>query len=131
MGTVTEIGNPEKIFTVEEANDMLPLIKQICALYENKITKLLSNHNWYVISGAPEQRTKDCDSEMHAQLMKLGTKLTKLGIKVMGDYYMGFYAGSSFYWSYRYPEERIEFWHGLMENPRVSRHRLEYLKALK
>lgn len=127
---VVQICKGEKTFTFDEANDLLPIVKAIIGNLVKALKKNTDDHNWYVQTGASQDRIEQCNQTFYTLNQKAFNKLHKLGVRVIGDNYVGFWTGS-YYLSYHYPEDKIQFWHGTVENPRYSRHRIEVLKILK
>lgn len=95
---------------------MVPLISKITERHENAVEKLLQDQRYFLKSGANQERVIAADAEVGRHLLAWGTKLTKLGLKVYGNGFVGFPAQLG-YWSWHAGESRIEFWHNDKETP--------------
>jgi len=128
MGEVVEICQ-QRFFTREEARALLPTIQKILEKHERVITKLLSDQRYFISTHAPQERITECDDKISEQMARCGAKIHKLGVKVFGDGWFGFCTGGM-YWSYHWPEDKdINYYHGLLEDPRRTRYLYHIVKA--
>jgi len=128
LGTVTQICTT-RTWTLEEAKEMIPLVSRLFDTHEQVIKQALEQQRFFMKTGAPKQAISECDDIVNKELVKLGSKLVRLGIRVLGDYFVGFDSGQ-FLWSYMYKEQSMSHWHGYYENPRFSRHKISFLEVV-
>lgn len=120
MNTVTDICKNRE-FNIEQAEGMIPILKSIIKKHEAVIKKIMADQRYFIKTKASDIRIKECDNLVGKQMAKCGAKVHKLGVKVFGDGYFGFDSGM-FYWSWKYPENRIDYYCGYYDNPRFSRY---------
>lgn len=116
LNNVISICQAPRFFTLEEADELIPLVLKITEQNEGRVQKLLDVQRYFLRSGAPQERIKSADTEVGQILVNWGTKLTKLGCKVFGGGFVGFDSGSGF-WSWHNGETKIEYFHGYLESP--------------
>lgn len=109
MGDVIHISG-RRVFTLPEANAMLPLILRITDKYENQITKLMGEQRFYVKTLAPQALVNKIDIEVARLMNEWGAKLTKLGCIVLGTRAASFDSGFG-YWSWIYPEATVSHYY--------------------
>lgn len=112
-----------RVFSIFDANDLLPIIKRIFAKHEAEITKALADQRFFISTFAPQDRVNECDRRVERELIQMGSKLTKLGLKTFGDGYIGFDNGYGYY-SFRNGEQSVTHFHGYMIDPHVNRVKL-------
>lgn len=118
--------DPNRVFTINEADDMIPLISRITGKHEKAVQDLLDKQRYFIKTGAPEDLVKRADTQVGKHLVNWGSKLTKLGIKVFGYGFVGFNSGFG-YWSYRQGDgDKISFYHDYNETP-LQRRKLSRL----
>lgn len=105
-----------RIWTLDEANAIIPLLERITKKCEDVVTKTLQDQRFYISTFAPEERIKECDDIIGKELIEWGTKLTKLGATVYSHGYVGLDNGTFFY-SWHHGEKKIAYIHGHMEGP--------------
>lgn len=122
MGEVIRICDLERTeFTWAEANAMLPLVKRIFNRHEKIINKLMSNQRFFISSCAPQHVITLCDNQVSEEMRQLGLKLHKLGLKALGNGYVGFDSGV-FYWSFNGQiDADLNHYHAYNENPSLRR----------
>lgn len=117
LSNVVSICQPPKFFTLEEADELVPLMLRITSAGERNIQKLLDDQRYMLRSGAPVERIKETDVKVGTILTEWGTKLTKLGCRVYGMGYVGLDSGSGF-WSWHHGDGlKISYHHGYLETP--------------
>jgi hypothetical protein len=109
-----------KIFTLAEANALIPLLSRITSKHENAAEHFMSKQRYYLLSGASEDRVKETDTAVGKELVVWGTKIKKLGCKPLPYCFVGIPAGC-FFWSWRPFESSIEHYHDYNESPERRR----------
>lgn len=120
LSNVVSICQPPKFFTLEEADELVPLISRITEQDENRVQKLLDVQRYMLKSGASRDAVIKVDAEVGQILVGWGTKLTKLGCKVFGGGYVGFDNGAGFF-SWHNGDTSIRYFHGYLESPMLRR----------
>lgn len=110
-------------FTWKEASLLLPLVRNIYEKHEKVVKRALENQRFFMKSKASEERIKECDTIVGKELSKAAVKIHKLGVKVLGNGFFGFDSGV-FYWSWRYPEDGINHYHGYAADPAIHRRKI-------
>lgn len=106
-----------RFFTLQEADELVPIISRITKHNEREVQKLLDKQRYMLKSGAPQERITEADTLVGKHLVDWGAKLTKLGCKVFGMGYVGFDCGSGF-WSWHEGDgDKVNYFHGYMETP--------------
>lgn len=105
---------PGAIFTLEEANEILPLIKKITDKSSALVDQYLHDQNWYMKSGAPEKKIKELDAKVQDELKKWAGKIGRLGLTVIGSNIVLF-NNSVGWWSWFYGEDTVCHFHGYNE----------------
>lgn len=115
MTNVVSICGP-KLWTLEEAQEMVSMVKRITEKAELEVEQSLKHQRYLHMSHASEDTITKETEKMQSVLNQWGTKMTKLGMKAYGQGYVGFDSGWG-YWSYHYKETIIEYYHGHDESP--------------
>lgn len=116
-------------FTLAEANSLIPLVERIFVLHENRVQKHLANQRYFMQTHAPEIRAKEAEDAVSNEMARCGVKLWKLGVKVLGNGFIGFNSGV-FYWSWRFPDDKgkeISHYHGFNESC-YQRHEMKLIR---
>lgn len=131
LSNVVEIGRPPGTeFTIEEARNLLPIIKKITKKAELSVTKLLEDQSFMIKTGAPKEIVDSYDQKVGEILKTWGGKITRLGGRVFGSGLIGFNNGIG-YWSWHHTEETIEFYHGYDEDPMTTRRKVAFIERQK
>lgn len=109
-----------RVFTLQETNEILPLVQRITEKHENAVSKILAEQWWMMKSGSPRSKVDSYDIEVQKELIKWGKKLTKLGVKALECGYVGFDSGC-FLWSWRLGDVSVLNYHGYDEPPTARR----------
>lgn len=99
-------------FALTEANDLLPIIFRITKSHSEKAQFLMSR-----IEHLPEGSAglaASLEDQLHKEIAAWEAKVAKLGAEPRGLWLADFDAGDG-YFCWKYPETRIEFWHGYNE----------------
>lgn len=108
------------IYTLPEAQEMVPLITKITSKHENNISKIMSDQRFLIKCGASQERVTECDNKVGQEMAAWGRKLFKLGLKVMNGGWVGFNNGTG-YWLWHYGEKLAQYHCGYGDDPVVSR----------
>lgn len=114
---VVSICQPPRTFTLQEANDLIPLFERITARHESVVVQLLDKQRYLVKTGATADTYNKIDPLVGKEMVQWGAKLVKLGAQVFTHGYIGFDAGNGFYWSWHFGEKSITYFHGHSESP--------------
>lgn len=116
LDNVINICQVGKIFTMAEANDLVPLLTKIVGKCESEISKELAKQRFMIISGAKQEIVNSIDVKIGRLLTESGVKVTKLGCKVIGNGFIGIDSGFG-YWSWVLGEEKITHYHDYTQSP--------------
>lgn len=104
------------IFTLDEANSLVPILNKLSMKYDGIITKALADQRHNIKSGASKVKIDSFDDIVAGAMVTWGQKAMKLGAKVMEGGYLGFDSGQGYY-SFHYGESCVEYVHGYDERP--------------
>ena len=111
MSTVFEI-NGKKLFTLEEANSLLPLVFRLTEDYSRQVKKLINQLEAY-----PDKKNANAlllEEKVNKLIELWQCKLEKLGLRPKGLWLCDFDNGAG-YFCWKYPESKITFYHGYNE----------------
>lgn len=116
-GNLVYICQPlSRTFTLQECNDLLPIIRRITEKWQQNIHKIMDDQRFYMKTGAPQIKVTDCDDRVSEEYRLWGTKLLRLGIKILEGNYLGFNSGFGYYsWAWNDPE--VNHYHEYEEAP--------------
>lgn len=111
MSNIFEL-NRTRVFTVEELEKILPVVRRITDEYFEKLQTLMSR--------LEALRTRDenqfdptftaIEKEINDNVQAWQNKLEKLGAQTKGLWIADFDAGDGYY-CWKYPEEKVRYWH--------------------
>lgn len=96
LDNVIEICNPDKKWSLEEANSMLPLLRRLSNKCDSVVNKLLADQRYLLGCGAPKEKIENIDLEVQNELKKWGEKVVRLGCKYRNGYIL-FDSGYMYY----------------------------------
>lgn len=111
MPTVFAI-NGKKLFTLEEANLLLPLVIKLTEEYSRQVKKLINQLEAY-----PDKKHENAlalEEKVNKLIELWQSKLEKLGLRPKGLWLCDFDNGAG-YFCWKYPENKISFYHGYNE----------------
>ena len=111
MSTVFVI-NKKKLFTLEEANTLLPLVFKLTEEYSRQVKKLINQLEAY-----PDKKNEKAllvEENVNKLIELWQNKLEKLGLRPKGLWLCDFDNGTG-YFCWKYPENKISFFHGYNE----------------
>lgn len=109
MGSLHEI-NQKRFFTLEEARQLLPVVKRITKSAKEDIS-LLSTQGRYT---SDKKKRAAIEEQIQRVLQNWHQKIHKLGCVAKGMWLVDFDSGEG-YFCWHYPEESIEFFHAYHE----------------
>jgi hypothetical protein len=107
MDHIIEI-NRRSVFTLEEAQELLPVVFRITKCYSLKVEALLGRLN--AIAGHNEGLVLSLETQVSDLVQEWQNKVQKLGALPKGLWIADFDSGDG-YFCWKYPERSIEFWH--------------------
>lgn len=107
LDNVFRICDPDKKWTIEEANDILPLLRYISTKCDTEVNRHLSQQRFLLKAKAPQALIEELDKAVQQELVKWGNKLVKLGLKYHNGYIL-FNTGLG-YWSWQTTEPKVEY----------------------
>ncbi len=110
MTDVIHLFSP-RIFTLKEANDLLPVIRKIT---KDALGKFLLLEQKLKHTEENSEKWKQTEMEISILLNRWGEKITRLGCHPKGIWLVDFDNGKGFY-CWRYDEESIEYRHSYQE----------------
>jgi hypothetical protein len=113
LRSVVEI-NRKRIFNLQEAQELLPLISKITLVYfkqvEALMQKLQNLPSGSVAAGSTSAYSSGLEIQIDTLILEWQTKLQKLGLVTKGLWLADFDAGDGYY-CWKFPEIKIQFWH--------------------
>ncbi|MBL7555028.1 MAG: DUF2203 domain-containing protein [Bdellovibrionaceae bacterium] len=104
--------NKKKLFTLDEANELLPLVIKLTEDSSRQVKKLINQ-----LEAFPDKKNQKA-VELEEQVNKLielwQTKIEKLGLRPKGLWLCDFDNGAG-YFCWKYPESQISHFHGYNE----------------
>lgn len=111
MTNIFEI-NKKKIFTLNDAENLLPLIYKLTEKYSKQVRKLINQLEAFPSKQC--ERAIEVESMINALVEQWQNKIERLGAKPKGLWLADFDNGSGYY-CWKYPETKIRFFHGYNE----------------
>lgn len=109
MAEIIEI-NQKKIFSLEEARVLLPVVKRITRASFDRVERLAQQ-----LDLLPEGEKKEgVELEIQALFREWLSKMHKLGVEAKGSWLVDFDSGEGYY-CWRYPETELAHFHGYTE----------------
>ena len=109
MGDVIQIFTKKK-FTLEEANELLPVVKRITEQATEDIDKLATELDL----AKDEDHRKNLEEKMQKRFQDWYFQVKKLGVEAKGLWLVDFDSGEGYY-CWRYPEASVAHYHGYDE----------------
>ncbi len=107
MEKVIEI-NRRKIFSIEEANEILPVVLRITMAASQKVQALIDRLDKF--DSKDEKRVLEVEEEINSMINAWQAKIEKLGAYPKGLWIADFDNGDG-YLCWKYPETEIQFFH--------------------
>ena len=111
MTNIFEI-NKKKIFTLEDAEALLPLVYKLTEEYSRQVKKLINQLEAF--PNKQSERAIQVESLINALIEQWQSKIERLGAKPKGLWLADFDNGSG-YFCWKFPETKIKFFHGYNE----------------
>lgn len=111
MANIFEI-NKKKIFTLSDAETLLPLVYKLTEDYSKKVRKLINQLEAFPSKQC--ERAIEVEASINLLVEQWQNKIERLGAKPKGLWLADFDNGSGYY-CWKYPETRISFFHGYNE----------------
>jgi len=99
----------KKVFSLEEANDLLPLIYRITDEVHKKVKKMI--HRIEALQGSNKILITEIEAEINLELNRWQNKLSRLGAVPKGMWLADFDHGDGYY-CWKFPETKIQYVHG-------------------
>lgn len=99
---------PKKIFDYEGIIELLPIVLRITRQYSDRVAKLISKLE--LIRGQ-DQNVSVVEAEINSLIQEWQVKVEKLGAITKGLWIADFDSGDG-YFCWKFPEDRIMYWHG-------------------
>ena len=111
MSNVFTIGGGRS-FTLEEANDVLAIVKRITKR-TSQVTDQMIDQLERMDVNQPE-KTIPIEEKVNAQILRWQSQIRQLGLEARGLWMVDFKTDDGFY-SWQYPEAKVEYWHSANE----------------
>jgi hypothetical protein len=108
VGLITPL-NQKKTFTLEEAQDLLPLVYRVTDNAQKEVKHLMNKME--AIKNVSGQRASELEAEINELVERWQHKLQRLGASPKGLWLADFDNGRGYY-CWKFPETEIGFWHG-------------------
>lgn len=99
-------------FCLQEANQLVPILKKITDQYRDQVESLLARLESVDIKN--HEVIDTLESQVNTLIQKWHSKIKKLGAIPNGLWVVSFNNGEGYY-SWRYPEPEILYWYGYNE----------------
>ena len=110
MGQLIEIHQPQKFFTLEEAQTLLPIVKRMTEGAVREVEAMTTQLN-YIPQG---EKRKEVEKQVELSFQFWVEKMEKIGCSCKGMWLVDFDSGEGYY-CWHYPEEKIEYFHGYFD----------------
>lgn len=111
MTNIFEI-NKKKIFTLSDAENLLPLVYKLTEDYSKQVRKLINQLEAFPSKQC--ERAIEVEADINTLVEQWQNKIERLGAKPKGLWLADFDNGSGYY-CWKYPETKIIFFHGYNE----------------
>lgn len=101
-----------RVFSLSEAQEIIPIINKITKTYSQQVEALIRQID--SLGENNETLTISLEKKVNELVEAWQTKVEKLGGLTRGLWLADFDSGDGYY-CWKFPEERIEFWHGYSE----------------
>ena len=115
---------PRKVFDYSDISDLLPIVHRITKQYSEKVNKLIQKLEH--VAGQ-EKVVLETETEINDLIQEWQVKVEKLGAVTKGLWIADFDSGDG-YFCWKFPEERILYWHGYRDGFSGRRPVKEYLE---
>jgi hypothetical protein len=100
--------NRRNVFTLEEAQELLPVVFRITKAYSQKVEALIERLE--SLGGHNDALVTTLENQVSELIQEWQNKVTKLGAMPKGLWIADFDGGDGYY-CWKYPERGIDFWH--------------------
>ena len=97
-----------KVFTLEEVDELFPIIRRITQEYASKVQALVQRFE--ILKKREDLGLSAVEKEINTLVQVWQSKIERLGAQTKGLWIVDFDSGSGFY-CWKYPEEQVNFWH--------------------
>lgn len=111
MGKVIQL-NRKKVFKIEEARELLPLVRRITEEASQRVSGHLSVLE--AIREKDSSKAKDLEDKVNKLITDWQTKIEKLGAEGKGLWLVDFDCGNGYY-CWKFPEEKLDHFHSYSE----------------
>ncbi len=111
MGNVFEL-NKKRIFSLDDARDLLPVIRRVTDEANLKVKGLLSLLD--AVRERDTEKAKELETKINKHVEEWQTKIEKLGAEGKGLWLVDFDCGTGYY-CWKFPEDRLEHYHSYTE----------------
>ncbi len=101
-----------RVFTLSEIQEIIPIVNKITKTYSQQVEQLIRQIDSFGSNN--EQLVVSLEKKVNEHVEAWQNKLEKLGGLTRGLWLADFDSGDG-YFCWKFPEERIEFWHGYSE----------------
>ncbi|HAG91532.1 MAG TPA: DUF2203 domain-containing protein [Bdellovibrionales bacterium] len=106
---VVAIASPDiQVFSLDQARSLLPIIRKITAEVAERVESLLVK-----LESSPTTESfeiSETEAEVNSLISKWHSKMSKLGVKAKGLWYVDFDNGEGYY-CWKYPEADLFYYH--------------------
>jgi hypothetical protein len=107
MDHIIEI-NRRSVFSLEEAQELLPIVFRITKTYSLKVEALIERLD--SLTGATDTLSGPLELQVNSLIQEWQNKVQKLGALPKGLWLADFDSGDG-YFCWKFPERSIEYWH--------------------
>jgi hypothetical protein len=111
MGSVFEL-NRQRVFTIFEAREILPVVRRVTEEANVRIKHLLSLLE--AVRDHDAGKAKELEEKINQHVSEWQTKVAKLGAEGKGLWLVDFDCGTGYY-CWKYPEDKLEHFHSYTE----------------
>lgn len=99
----------QKVFSLEETQAVIPVVNRITKTYRQQVESLIRQID--TLGSDNEELTGRLEKQVNELVETWQSKIEKLGGLPRGLWLADFDSGDG-YFCWKFPEEKIEFWHG-------------------
>ncbi|MBX2995507.1 MAG: DUF2203 domain-containing protein [Bdellovibrionaceae bacterium] len=112
MDNVVSISQTQRTFTLQQAQELLPVIIHITAESQREVSRMVNRLE--AIKYGSTEAAQQLEEDIQTQIDHWQQKLSRLGVHPKGLWLADFDNGRGYY-CWKYPESSIRFFHGYQD----------------
>ena len=112
MDNLVSISQTQRVFSLTQAQELLPILLHITADSQREVSKLVNRLE--AIKYGSSEAAQQLEDQIQSQIDHWQQKLSRLGVHPKGLWLADFDNGQGYY-CWKYPENNIRFCHGYQD----------------